>query len=295
MPELPELDVLAENLATQLKGVGVRAVRVVSVAALKTFDPPIDSVVGWTIAGAGRKAKYVWLELDRPGGDAAPAKRQDRLHLVMHLSLGGRISLGPKPASRKIAVLTMDLDGDQVLSMTEGSTQRRAAVWLVRSLDQVPGLDSLGPEPLDPDFTVEVLAGILAGGGHTLKGMLTDQRGMSGVGNAWSDEVLHRARMSPFARPERLDRDEVARLHAALVDVLTEARGTMAEQVGGAIQIPKAAERLFAVHGRAGEPCFVCGDTIRSVWMGQRETSYCPTCQTGGRMLADRRRSRFLR
>jgi formamidopyrimidine-DNA glycosylase len=292
MPELPELDVLAENLATQLKGVGVRAVRVVSVAALKTFDPPIDSVVGWNIAGAGRKAKYVWLELVPPGPAAAA---EDRLHLVMHLSLGGRISLGPKPASRKIAVLTMDLEGDQVLSMTEGSTQRRAAVWLVRSLDQVPGLDSLGPEPLDPDFTVEVLAGILAAGGHTLKGMLTDQRGMSGVGNAWSDEVLHRARMSPFARPERLDRDEVARLHAALVDVLTEARGTMAEQVGGAIQIPKAAERLFAVHGRAGEPCFVCGDTIRSVWMGQRETSYCPTCQTGGRVLADRRRSRFLR
>jgi formamidopyrimidine-DNA glycosylase len=292
MPELPELDVLAENLATQLKGLGVRAVRVVSVAALKTFDPPIDSVVGWSIAGAGRKAKYVWLELDPSDGAAA---QDGRLYLVMHLSLGGRISLGPKPASRKIAVLTMDLEGDQVLSMTEGSTQRRAAVWLVRSLDQVPGLDSLGPEPLDPDFTVEVLAGILAAGGHTLKGMLTDQRGMSGVGNAWSDEVLHRARMSPFARPERLDGAEVARLHAALVGVLTEARGTMAEQVGGAIQIPKAAERLFAVHGRAGEPCFVCGDTIRSVWMGQRETSYCPTCQTGGRVLADRRRSRFLR
>jgi formamidopyrimidine-DNA glycosylase len=293
MPELPELDVLAENLATLLKGLGVRAVRVVSVAALKTFDPPIDSVVGWSIVGAGRKAKYVWLELDPSGGGADAAG--ERLYLVMHLSLGGRISLGPKPASRKIAVLTMDLEGDQVLSMTEGSTQRRAAVWLVRSLDQVPGLDSLGPEPLDPDFTVEVLAGILAAGGHTLKGMLTDQRGMSGVGNAWSDEVLHRARMSPFARPERLDGEEVARLHAALVGVLTEARGTMAEQVGGAIQIPRAAERLFAVHGRAGEPCFVCGDTIRSVWMGQRETSYCPTCQTGGRVLADRRRSRFLR
>jgi formamidopyrimidine-DNA glycosylase len=295
MPELPELDVLAENLAAQLKGVGVRAVRVVSVAALKTFDPPIDSLVGWTIASAGRKAKYVWLELEPPAGGVAADDQAGRRYLVMHLSLGGRISLGPKPASRKIAVLTIDLEGGQVLSMTEGSTQRRAAVWLVRSLDQVPGLDALGPEPLDPDFTVEVLAGILAAGGHTLKGMLTDQRGMSGVGNAWSDEVLHRARMSPFARPERLDRAEVERLHGALVAVLTEARGTMAEQVSGAIQIPKAAERLFAVHGRAGEPCFVCGDTIRSVWMGQRETSYCPTCQTGGRVLADRRRSRFLR
>lgn len=300
MPELPELDVLAENLRAGLGGARVRAVRVVSVAALKTFDPPIDGLAGWTIEGAGRRAKYLWLELDPPGdGQAAGAggdgEDSGRLYLVLHLSLGGRLTLGPKPASRKVAVLTIELEGDQVLSMTEGGTQRRAAVWLVRALDQVPGLASLGPEPLDPDFTVERLATILAAGGHTLKGMLTDQRGMSGVGNAWSDEVLHRARMSPFARPERLDEGEVARLHAALVEVLTEARGTMAEQVGGAIQIPKAAERLFAVHGRAGEPCFVCGDTIRSVWMGQRETSYCPTCQTGSRVLADRRRSRFLR
>lgn len=289
MPELPELDVLASNLRAGLSGDRVRAVRVVSVAALKTFDPPIDALAGWTIKGAGRRAKYLWLDME-PDGDGAGG-----LYLVMHLSLGGRLVLGPKPASRKIAVLTIELEDGQVLSMTEGGTQRRAAVWLVRSLDQVPGLASLGPEPLDPDFTVERLAEILAAGGHTLKGMLTDQRGMSGVGNAWSDEVLHRARLSPFARPDRLGEAEVERLHAALVGVLTEARGTMAEQIGDAIEIPKAADRLFAVHGRAGEPCFVCGDTIRSVWMGQRETSYCPTCQTSGRVLADRRRSRFLR
>jgi len=294
MPELPELDVLAENLRAGLAGARVRRVRVVSVAALKTFDPPIDALAGWAIHGAGRRAKYLWLELS-PAGNGSRGSDAGGLYLVLHMSLGGRLSLGPKPASRKVAVLTIELEDGRVLSMTEGGTQRRAAVWLVRSLDQVPGLASLGPEPLDPDFTVERLAEILSAGGHTLKGMLTDQRGMSGVGNAWSDEVLHRARMSPFARPERLDEAEVARLHAALVEVLTEARGTMAEQIGGAIQIPKAAERLFAVHGRAGEPCFVCGDTIRSVWMGQRETSYCPTCQTGGRVLADRRRSKFLR
>jgi len=125
--------------------------------------------------------------------------------------------------------------------------------------------------------------------------MLTDQRAMAGVGNAWSDDVLHRAKMSPFARPERLDPSEVERLHAALVGVLTEARATLASQVGDEVAIPKASERLFAVHGRAGAACYVCGDTIRSVWMGDRETSYCPTCQTGGRILADRRRSRFLR
>ncbi len=282
MPELPELDVLAENLAARLGGASVSGVRVVSVAALKTFDPPIDTLVGRAVSGAGRRAKYVWLEF------------QD-LRLVMHLSLGGRLVLGPKPASRKIAVLAVDLDDGQVLSMTEGGTQRRAAVWLVDDVEKVPALAGLGPEPLDPDFTVERLSAILAEGGHTLKGMLTDQRAMAGVGNAWSDDVLHRAKLSPFARPERLGEDEVARLHAALVGVLTEARATLAQQVGGAVEIPRASERLFAVHAKAGAACFICGDTIRSVWMGERETSYCPTCQTGGRTLADRRRSRFLR
>jgi formamidopyrimidine-DNA glycosylase len=283
MPELPELDVLAENLAARLGGATVASVRVVSVAALKTFDPPIDAVAGRAVTGAGRRAKYVWLEL---GSD---------LYLVMHLSLGGRLLVGAKPASRKVAVLTLDLDDGRVLSMTEGGTQRRAAVWLVDDVEKVPGLAGLGPEPLDPGFTVERLAAILAEGGHTLKRMLTDQRAMAGVGNAWSDDVLHRAKLSPFARPERLDDDQVARLHAALVGVLTEARGSLAEQVGGEVELPRAAERRFAVHGRAGAACFVCGDTIRSVWMGERETSYCPTCQTGGRVLADRRRSRFLR
>jgi formamidopyrimidine-DNA glycosylase len=282
MPELPELDVLAENLAARLGGARVASVRVVSVAALKTFDPPIDALVGRVVTGAGRRAKYLWLELGE-------------LLLVMHLSLGGRLVLGAKPASRKVAVLTLGLDDGRVLSITEGGTQRRAAVWLVDDVEKVPGLAGLGPEPLDPGFTVERLAAILAEGGHTLKRMLTDQQAMAGVGNAWSDDVLHRAKLSPFARPERLHPNEVERLHQALVGVLTEARGSLAEQVGGEVEIPRAAERRFAVHGRAGAACYVCGDTIRSVWMGERETSYCPTCQTGGRVLADRRRSRFLR
>jgi formamidopyrimidine-DNA glycosylase len=282
MPELPELDVLAENLAARLGGARVASVRVVSVAALKTFDPPIEALAGRVVTGAGRRAKYVWLEL---GG----------LYLVMHLSLGGRLVLAAKPASRKVTALTLEFDDGRVLSITEGGTQRRAAVWLVDDVEKVPGLAGLGPEPLDPGFTVERLAAILAEGGHTLKRMLTDQQAMAGVGNAWSDDVLHRAKLSPFARPERLDPDEVQRLHQALVGVLTEARGSLAEQVAGEVEIPKAAERRFAVHGRAGAACYVCGDTIRSVWMGERETSYCPTCQTGGRVLADRRRSRFLR
>ena len=282
MPELPELDVLAENLAARLTGATVAGARLVSVAALKTVDPPLDALVGRVVTGAGRRAKYLWLELDG-------------LYLTLHLSLGGRIALGPKPAARKVAVLTLDLGDRGVLSVTEGGTQRRAAVWLVEDLDKVPNLAGLGPEPLDPGFTVERLRGLLAEGGHTLKGMLTDQKVMAGVGNAWSDDVLHRAGLSPFARPDRLGPEEIARLHAALGEVLTAARGALAEQVAGEVLIPKAAARHFAVHGRAGAACFACGDTIRSVWLGERETSYCPTCQTGGRVLADRRRSRFLR
>src|SRR6266508_4291744 len=282
MPELPELDVLRENLAAQLTGASVAAVRVLSVAAMKTYDPPLESLVGRAVSGAGRRAKYIWLEFDG-------------WFLVTHLSLGGRMTLGQKPPSRKVGVLAVEFADGRVLGVTEGGTQRRAAVWLVDDVEKVPALAGLGPEPLDPDFTVERLSAILAEGGHTLKGMLTDQRAMAGVGNAWSDDVLHRAKLSPFARPERLDEDEVARLHAALVGVLTEARATLAQQVGGAVEIPRASERLFAVHAKAGAACFVCGDTIRSVWMGERETSYCPTCQTGGRTLADRRRSRFLR
>ncbi|HYT26081.1 MAG TPA: DNA-formamidopyrimidine glycosylase family protein, partial [Actinomycetota bacterium] len=234
MPELPELDVLTQNLATNLAGASVAAVRLYSVAALKTFDPPLDELAGRVVTGAGRRAKYVWLELSG-------------WYLVVHLSLGGRISLATKPPSRKGGVLALELADGRVLNVTEGGTQRRAAIWLVDDPEKVPGVAGLGPEPLDPGFTVEVLGAILAAGGHTLKGMLTDQRGMSGVGNAWSDDVLHRARLSPFARPDRLSPEEVARLHASLVGVLGEARGALAEQVRGEVVIPKAAARQFAV------------------------------------------------
>jgi formamidopyrimidine-DNA glycosylase len=282
MPELPELDVLAENLAAHLVGATIARVTVLSPAALKTFDPPVDALNGRTVTGSGRRAKYVWLEADG-------------LYLVMHLSLGGRVTLARRPAARKVAVMAVELEDGRVLSLTEGGPQRRVAVWVTTDPGTLPQVERLGIEPTDPAFTPDKLAELLAAGGHTLKGMLTDQKVLSGVGNAWSDDALHRARLSPFARPARLDGEEVERLHAALVGVLTEARGAMAEQAAGRIEIPKAASRGFAVHGRAGSACFVCGDTIRSVWMGERETSYCPTCQTGGRELADRRRSRFLR
>jgi formamidopyrimidine-DNA glycosylase len=292
MPELPELDVLAENLATHLVGSRVKALRILSPAGLKTFDPPVEFLTDRTITGTGRRAKYVWLEV---GPAPSRGDEPDRLFVVVHLSLGGRVSLGDKPASRKVGLVVVELEDGRMLSVLEGGTQRRAAVWVVRDPVEVPKLADLAIEPLDPGFTPEVLARILATGGHTLKGMLTDQKLMGGVGNAWSDETLHRAKLSPFAQPARLGPAEIERLHTALVGVLTEARGTMAEQMAGTVDIPKAAKRPFAVHGRAGSACFVCGDTIRSVWMGERETSYCPTCQTGGRTLADRRRSRFLR
>src|SRR4029453_4105241 len=191
MPELPELDVLAENLAAELEGVRVRAARALSPAALKTFDPPPDALAGQVIARVGRRAKYVWLQA---GG----------LYLVVHLSLGGRIVLGTRPAPRRGGLFALELDDGRVLAVTEAGTQRRAAVWLVRDLDALAKLGELGLEPTADAVTVERRAELLARGGHTLKGMLTDQRLIAGVGNAWSDEVLHRARLSPFARPDRL-------------------------------------------------------------------------------------------
>src|SRR6266508_1971438 len=213
MPELPELDVLAENLAARRGGARVASVRVVSGAALKTCDPPIDALVGRAVTGAGRRAKYVWLELGE-------------LLLVMHLSLGGRLVLGAKPASRKVAVLTVELDDGRVLSITEGGTQRRAAVWLVDDVEKVPGLAGLGPEPLDPGFTVERLASILAEGGHTLKRMLTDQRAMAGGGK--DNYPVDRAAGDQFreAFPGVVD---VARASRAF---LTRAVGYLADEAG---------------------------------------------------------------
>jgi formamidopyrimidine-DNA glycosylase len=282
MPELPELDVLVTNLVANLSGAKVAGAQPLSPSALKTFDPPLAAVEGRTVTGAGRRAKYVWLDLDG-------------LYLVVHLSLGGRMTLTERPPPRKGGVVQVEFADGRRLVVTEGGTHRRAAVWLVHDPAAVPPVAELGPEPLDPDFTAAKLGEILARGGHVLKGMLTDQRLIAGVGNAWSDEALHRAKLSPFARPDRLSPEDVARLHDALVTVLRDAREALSAQVGGRVEIPKSAARGFAVHARAGAPCYVCGDTIRSVWLGDRETSYCPTCQTGGRALADRRRSRFLR
>jgi formamidopyrimidine-DNA glycosylase len=282
MPELPELDVLVANLAANLLGARVATVLPLSPGALKTVEPPLAAAAGRKVTGTGRRAKYIWLELDG-------------LYLVMHLSLGGRMSMTDRPPPRKGGVVQVEFDDGRRLVVTEGGTQRRAAVWLVEDPAAVPAVAALGPEPLSDDFTPEAFAGILARGGHVLKGMLTDQRLLAGVGNAWSDEALHRARLSPFARPDRLTADDVARLHEALVTVLSDAREALAARAGGRVEILKSAARGFAVHGRAGDACFVCGDTIRSVWLGERETSYCPTCQTGGRVLADRRRSKFLR
>src|SRR4029453_1793713 len=202
MPELPELDVLAENLAAELEGVRVRAARALSPAALKTFDPPPDALAGQVVARVGRRAKYVWLQA---GG----------LYLVVHLSLGGRIVLGTRPAPRRGGLFALVLDDGRGRAVAGGG----------------------------PPAPVEGLAARLARGAHTLKGMLTDQRLIAGVGNAWSDEVLHRARLSPFARPDRLPPAGAERLHAALVAVLREARAALAQQVAGRVELPKAADR----------------------------------------------------
>jgi DNA-formamidopyrimidine glycosylase len=183
-------------------------------------------------------------------------------------------------------------DGDG-FELTEAGTRKRLAVYLVRDASEVPGVASLGPDPLDPGFTVEVLAGILAGRRTQIKGVLRDQRLIAGIGNAYSDEVLHAGRMSPFRLASSLSADDVAELHGVILATLRDA---IARSDGlAATELKKEKKAGLRVHGRAGQPCPVCGDTVREVSFADSALQYCPTCQTGGKPLADRRMSRLLK
>lgn len=294
MPELPEVDVLARYLHERAAGQAVTAVQVRSVAVLKSADPPVDALVGRRIEAVDRRGKYLCVHLPP-------------LWLVLHLARAGWVRMtaraqqqpgdaGPRALrpGRSPLALRLWLDDGCAVEVTEAGRQKRAAAWVVRDPAEVPPVAALGADPLAADFTRERLGAILAEAGRArLKGVLTDQRRIAGVGNAYSDEVLHAARLSPFTPAGALSPEGLARLHDALVGVLTEAV-RRAEDIGpqGLKREKKAGLR---VHGRSGEPCPACGDTIRSVFFADSSLQYCPRCQTGGRPLADRRLSRLLR
>jgi formamidopyrimidine-DNA glycosylase len=286
VPELPEVAALAQFVAAQATGRVIERVEVAAISALKTFDPPIEALAGRTITGAGRIGKYLLIEVEG-------------LTLTLHLSRGGWVrwvdNMSPgrvKPGKGPLA-LRIRLEGGGGFDVTEAGTEKRLSAWLVTDPRAIEQVATLGPDPMDPSFTAATLREILSGQKGQLKGVLTSQSVLAGVGNAYSDEALFVARLSPFKRSDSLTEDEVTRLHAALIGVLDEAadaaRGLPAS---GLKQEKKAGLR---VHGRTGQACGVCGDTIREVAFATKSLQYCATCQTGGKILADRRLSRLLK
>ena len=291
MPELPEVEALAGFLRERAVGRVVARVDVGAISVLKTYDPPVTSLAGLEVTGVSRHGKF--LDLDVSG-----------LHLVVHLSRAGwlrwsdalpatPIRPGKSPIALRVRLDDPDLPGDPGFDLTEAGTQKRLAVYVVRDPREVPGVATLGPDPLDPAFDVQALARIVAGSRQQIKGLLRDQSVLAGVGNAYSDEVLHAARLSPFAVAGKLGEGEVERLWTAMRTVLTEAVEAAAGKPAKELKDAKRAG--MRVHGRTGQPCPVCGDTVREVSFADRALQYCPTCQTGGKVLADRRLSRLLK
>jgi formamidopyrimidine-DNA glycosylase len=284
VPELPEVEALAAFLRENAVGRVVTRVDLAGIQAIKTFDPPLSALAGLEVTGAGRHGKF--LDLDVSG-----------LHLVVHLARAGWLHwrsglppAPPKPGRGPLAV-RVHLEDGEGFDLTEQGTRKGLAVYVVRSPSEVPGIARLGPDALEVDL--EQFAALMAGRSGQLKGALTDQTLVSGIGNAYSDEILHDARLSPFKGADKLRDDELVRLFDAMRKTLTDALG---RQVGQRAATLKGEKRSgLTVHARTGLPCPVCGDTVREVSFADTSLQYCPTCQTGGKPLADRRMSKLLR
>ncbi|MBD0862334.1 Fpg/Nei family DNA glycosylase [Gordonia sp. zg691] len=296
MPELPEVAAIADYVDGRAAGLPIRRVDVASLSVLKTADPPYSALTDRIVESVGRVGKY--LVIRTIPGSAATAS-EPMLHLVIHLSRAGWVrwseELSPKPlrpgGKSPIALrVHCGLPGEG-FDVTEAGTQKRLAVWLVRDLADVERIAGLGPDALD--LTPEQFAQILAGTTGRIKNVLTDQHTIAGIGNAYSDEILHTARLSPFASSKTLKPDQVETLYDAVRAVLTDATGRLE---GQAVARLKSEKRTgLRVHARTGLPCPVCGDTVREVSFADRSFQYCATCQTGGKVLADRRMSRLLK
>jgi formamidopyrimidine-DNA glycosylase len=287
MPELPEVEALADHLRRHAVGLTIGRIDVSAFSVLKTFDPPITTLYGQQVTGANRWGKYLGLQV----GD---------LHLITHLSRAGwlrwsdKLAAAPlRPGKGPIALrVHLGTPGEAPgFDLTEAGTQKRLAVWLVDDPAIVPGIAALGPDALE--LSPDDLAGLLAGNSGRLKTVITDQKVIAGIGNAYSDEILHVAKLSPFATASTLTGEQVSTLHDAMVSVLTDA---VSRSVGQQAATLKGEKRSgLRVHDRTGLPCPVCGDTVREVSFADKSFQYCPTCQTGGKVLADRRMSRLLK
>ncbi len=288
MPELPEVEALATFLRGRAVGLAVARVDVGAIHVLKTYAPPPTALAGSPVTGVRRLGKF--LDLDADG-----------LHLVIHLARAGWLrwseqlsSARLRPSGKGPIALRVHLEDGTGFDLTEAGTQKRLAVYVVADPTSVPGVARLGIDPLDPSFTPEVLATLLAAAkGARLKTVLTDQSVLAGVGNAYSDEALWAARMSPFTPCSSMTPEKVTLLHDALTSTLREAVGRAAGLAAKSLKAEKKAG--LAVHGRTGLPCPRCGDTVREISFADKSWQYCATCQTGGEPLADRRLSRLLR
>ncbi|MEJ9080145.1 DNA-formamidopyrimidine glycosylase family protein [Gordonia malaquae] len=290
MPELPEVSAIAAYLDSRMAGLPIRRVDVASLSVLKTADPPYSALVGRVVTAVDRIAKYLVIRTDGDNGE---------IDLVIHLSRAGWVrwssDLSPrplKPGGKSPIALRVHcgLPGEG-FDVTEAGTQKRLAAWIVRDTADVERIATLGPDVLElsrGDF-----ATILASRTSRIKNLLTDQRVISGVGNAYSDEILHTARLSPFATAKTLSEEQVGALYDAMRSVLLDATRRLEDSEVATMKSEKRTG--LRVHARTGMPCPVCGDTIREVSFADRSFQYCPTCQTGGKVLADRRMSRLLK
>ena len=288
MPELPEVEALALDLRGRLSGRAITQVHLVAFSALKTYDPPVSSLSGTLVDDVTRHGKF--LDIDASG-----------LHVVLHLARAGWVrwrdevpTIPPRPSNKSPLAVRVVLDDGSGLDITEAGTKKSLALYVVRRPLDVPGIASLGPDPLTPDFTVEALGAILQREGRKqIKGVLRHQGTIAGIGNAYSDEILHAARMSPYRPANGIVDADLDVLFAAVRDTLGDAvarsRGLAASELKG------EKKSHLAVHGQTGKPCPVCGDIVREVSFADSSLQYCPTCQTGGKPLADRRMSKLLK
>jgi formamidopyrimidine-DNA glycosylase len=291
MPELPEVTALAAFLTEHATGQSIVAVTVASLNVLTTYEPPASALVGRVVKGAGRHGKFLDL-VTGPGNQTDPP---EDLHVVIHLARAGwlrwsdSLSAVPPKMGGPIALRVRLASGG--FDITEAGTKKSVAAAIVRDPKVVPGVARLGPDALS--LNRDELAALLKRQSGRLKNVITDQTVIAGIGNAYSDEILHTAKLSPFATANRLDPGEIDRLAAALDVVLTAA---VERSVGSEAARLKGEKRTgLRVHARTGLPCPVCGDVIAEVSFADRSFQYCPTCQTGGRLLADRRRSRLVK
>ncbi|MGI9155145.1 MAG: Fpg/Nei family DNA glycosylase [Marmoricola sp.] len=288
MPELPEVEALADDLSRRLDGRAIVRVDLAAFSALKTFDPPLTALHGMLVDGVTRHGKF--LDIDVSG-----------THLVMHLARAGWIrwrdevpALPAKPSSKSPLAARVILDNGAGLDITEAGTRKSLAIYVVRDPADVVGIARLGPDPLADDFTVDVLARILNDAGRAqIKGVLRHQGNIAGIGNAYSDELLHAASLSPFKPSSSLSETELQTLYDAIRTVLGDAVKRSSGLAASELKGEKKSH--LAVHGRAGETCPVCGDIVRKVSFADSSLQYCATCQTGGKPLADRKTSKFLK